>query len=105
MSNLLKIRYFDNLFNLAIVVSSLNIKDGILYDANGDELNWDDMEFVDLNKPIYYKGNHIDGLLIFGDGTIEFHEKESEDAFNFADYPIEIIISVIKQLENIIKGF
>jgi hypothetical protein len=39
-------------------------------------------------------------VLIFGDGTIEFHEKESEEAFNWIEYPIEVIQSVINQLKE-----
>lgn len=29
-----------------------------------------------------------DAIVLFGDGTLEFHDKETEDAFNFAEFDI-----------------
>jgi hypothetical protein len=100
MSILEKISYFDTLLSLVIVASGIKVKDDIMYDSEDNELAWEDMEYIGFENTIPYNNNHIDGLLIFGDGTIEFHEKESEEAFNWADYPIEIIQSVIDRLKE-----
>ena len=100
MSILEKISYFDTLLSLVIVASGIKVKDDIMYDSEDNELAWEDMEYIGFENTIPYNNNHIDGLLIFGDCTIEFHEKESEEAFNWADYPIEIIQSVIDRLKE-----
>lgn len=100
MSILEKIVYFDTLLSLAIVASDIKVKDDIMYDSEDNELAWEDMEYIGFENTIPYKGNHIDGVLIFGDGTIEFHEKESEEAFNWVDYPIEIIQNIIDRLKE-----
>lgn len=100
MSILDKMKYFDNLLATAIVAGKIKVVDDIMYDSEDNELAWDDMEYIELGNTIPYNNSHIDGVLIFGDGTIEFHEKESEEAFNWADYPINIIISVIERLKE-----
>lgn len=100
MSILEKITYFDNLLANAIIAGKIKVVDDIMYDSEDNELAWEDMEYIALENTIPYKGNHIDGVLIFGDGTIEFHEKEIEEAFNWADYPIDIIIGVIDRLKE-----
>jgi hypothetical protein len=100
MSILEKLVYFDTLLSLAIVASGINVKDDIMYDSEDNELAWEDMEYISFNNSIPYSEGHLDGLLIFGDGTIEFHEKESEEAFNWVDFPIEIIQSVIDRLKE-----
>ena len=95
-----KLEIFDTLLSLTIVASGINVKDDIMYDSEDNELAWEDMEYVALDNTIPYNNGHINGVLIFGDATIEFHEKESEEAFNWADYPIEIIQSVIDRLKE-----
>jgi hypothetical protein len=54
---------------------------------------------VDIT-PIEYDGDKIDGVLLFGDGTIEFHYASSMEAINYANFPFEIMDKVI---ENLIK--
>ena len=95
-----KMAYFDTLLSLSIVASGINVKDDIMYDSEDNELAWEDMEYVTLDYTIPYNYGHINGVLIFGDSTIEFHEKESEEAFNWVEYPIEVIQSVINQLKE-----
>lgn len=100
MSILEKMAYFDTLLSLSIVASGIKVNDDIMYDSENNELAWEDMEYVALDNTILYNNGHINGVLIFGDGTIEFHEKESEEAFNWVEYPIEVIQSVINQLKE-----
>ena len=100
MSIFEKMTYFDTLLSLAIVASGIKVKDDIMYDSEDNELAWEDMEYVTLDNTILYNNGHIDGVLIFGDATIEFHEKESEEAFNWVDFPIETITQVIDRLKE-----
>ena len=100
MSILEKMAYFDTLLSLSIVASGIKVNDDIMYDSEDNELAWGDMEYIDFENTIPYNNGHINGVLIFGDATIEFHEKENEEAFNWADYPIEIIQSVIDRLKE-----
>lgn len=100
MSILDKMVHFDNLLATAIVAGKIKIVNDIMYDSEDNELAWEDMEYIEFRNTIPYNNNHIDGVLIFGDGTIEFHEKESEEAFNWADYPIDIIVGVIDRLKE-----
>lgn len=103
MSILEKMAYFDILLATAIVAGKIKVVDDIMYDSEDNELAWEDMEYIGFENTIPYNNNHIDGVLIFGDGTIEFHEKESEEAFNWFDYPINIIVSVIERLKDKIE--
>ena len=100
MSILEKLKIFDTLLSLTIVASGIKVNDDIMYDSEDNELAWGDMEYVALDNTIPYNNGHINGVLIFGDATIEFHEKESEEAFNWIEYPIEVIQSVIDQLKE-----
>lgn len=100
MSILEKYGYFDTLLSLAIVASGIKVEDDIMLDSEGKELAWEDMEYIELENTIPYSNGHLDGLLIFGDGTIEFHDKDSEEAFNWSEFPIEIIQKVIDRLED-----
>jgi hypothetical protein len=60
-----------------------------------------DYEFIELPNSITYEDDFIDGVLFFGDGTIEFHFKENMDAENWASFDESIILSVINELKTI----
>jgi hypothetical protein len=68
-------------------------------DENLQVLRWEEYQYVDIT-PIEYDGDKIDGVLLFGDGTIEFHYASCMEAINYADFPFEIMDKVI---ENLIK--
>ena len=70
-------------------------------DENHKILEWDEYQYVDI-IPIEYDGDKIDGVLLFGDGTLEFHYENSMEAINYADFPFDAIDKVI---ENLIKEF
>lgn len=74
--------------------------------VNTDEsLEWCDYEMIDLPNPIPYKNDdiedYIDGVMIFGDGTIEFHFQECMDAENWARFEIEVMRKIIAELETL----
>ena len=68
-------------------------------DENLKILRWEEYQYVDIT-PIEYDGDKIDGVLLFGDGTLEFHYASSMEAINYTDFPFEIMDKVI---ENLIK--
>ena len=69
--------------------------------VNGLLQNRQECYHIRLMKPIHLvKGNDkIDEILLFMDGTIEFHEKRSREALCWCEYDEHIISQVINQLE------
>jgi hypothetical protein len=65
-------------------------------------LEYYDAKTIDIPE-IEYEDDIIDSVLFFGDGTIEFHFKNSMDALNWAEFPIEIIDRVINSLAQILQ--
>ena len=70
-----------------------------LYMVNGSTMEWTDHEVIDLPNEVKLDEDSIDGVLFFGDGTIEFHLKNEQDAINWAEFSEEINEKVIEQLE------
>ena len=69
------------------------------YMVNGSTMEWTDCETIDLPNEVELDEDSIDGVLIFGDGTIEFHYKNEQDAINWTEFSDEVIEKVIEQLE------
>ena len=69
------------------------------YMVNDSTMEWTDCETIDLPNEVKLDEDSIDGVLIFGDGTIEFHLKNEQDAINWAEFSEEINEKVIGQLE------
>ena len=69
--------------------------------VNGSPMEWADHEVIDLPNEVELDEDSIDGVLIFGDGTIEFHYKNEQDAINWTEFSDEVIEKVIEQLELI----
>lgn len=99
VSLLEKYGLFDTLFIHALVAGGMSINDDIIVDRDNRELAWDDMEYINLNTNIIYEDYNIDGVLVFGDGTIEFHDANSEEAFNWVEFPKEIIEKISELLK------
>ena len=70
-----------------------------LYMVNGSTMEWTDHEVIDLPNEVKLDEDSIDGVLLFGDGTIEFHYKNEQDAINWTEFSDEVIEKVIEQLE------
>ena len=60
-----------------------------------------DYEFIELQNDIPFEDDFIDGVLFFGDATIEFHFKNNMDAENWASFDESIILSVINEMKTI----
>ena len=66
---------------------------------NDSPMKWTDYETIDLPNEVELDEDSIDGVLIFGDGTMEFHLKNEQDAPDWAEFSEEVIEKVIGQLE------
>ena len=69
--------------------------------VNGSPMEWTDCETIDLPNEVELDEDSIDGVLIFGDGTIEFHYKNGQDAINWMEFSDEVIEKAIEQLEQV----
>ena len=69
------------------------------YMVNSSPMERTDYETIKLPNEIDLDEDSIDSVLIFGDGTIEFHLKNEQDAPNWAEFSEEVIEKVIEQLE------
>ena len=67
--------------------------------VNSSPMEWTDHEVIDLPNEVELDEDSIDGVLIFGDGTIEFHYKNEQDAINWTEFSDEVIEKVIEQLK------
>lgn len=74
--------------------------DGSIIINNGEIMEWDDLETISFFSPIPHENDRIDGILFFGDGTIEFHLENECDAINWADFTDDVIKMIIKELEK-----
>ena len=69
--------------------------------VNDSKRELSDYETIKLPNEVELDEDSIDGVLIFGDGTIEFHLKNEQDAINWAEFSEEINEKVIEQLERV----
>ena len=89
-----KFELYESLFECMMKGCNLSVNswDGIIYTEDNDVLEWDECEFFSFPTPI----ENIDGILLFGDGTIEFHDKNTQDAYNWGDYENDFIETIVK---------
>ena len=58
-------------------------------------------EYLSLDIiPINFENEYIDAVLFFGDGTIEFHLDETQDALNWGEFSTDIIEQVLTNLSK-----
>ena len=69
--------------------------------VNDSKRELSDYEGIKLPNEVELDEDSIDGVLIFGDGTMEFHLKNEQDAINWAEFSEEVIEKVIEQLERV----
>ena len=67
--------------------------------VNDSKRELSDYETIKLPNEVELDEDSIDGVLFFGDGTIEFHLKNEQDAINWVEFSEEVIEKVIEQLE------
>lgn len=69
-----------------------------IIDVNGRSLGRYQSKYVPLRRCVLHNDECIDGVLLFGDGAIEFHDANSEDAYACGDYPNHIVKEVVDNL-------
>lgn len=94
-----KIRLYDILVKELITALELSVVEGGIMN-NGEIMEWHDLESVSLFNPIPYENDRIDGVLLFGDGTIEFHLENDGDALNWAEFSNDYIKMIIQELQE-----
>ena len=94
-----KMRLYDTLVNELITALELSVVEGGIMN-NGEIMEWNDLESVSLFNPIPYENDRIDGVLLFGDGTIEFHLENDGDALNWAEFTNDYIKMIIDELHE-----
>ena len=67
--------------------------------VNDSKRELSDYEAIRLPNEVELDEDSINSVLIFGDGTMEFHYKNLQDALNWAEFSEEVIEKVIGQLE------
>jgi hypothetical protein len=71
------------------------------YKGSNEVLKWEQYESITLpNEVKEEKGDYIDAVLMFGDGTLEYHLKNEEDAINWSEFSAETNIDVLYQLKS-----
>ena len=61
------------------------------------DINPSEHVYIDI-EPYRYHLDEIDAVLVFADGTIEFHLREEEDAYNWATFPKGVIDDILKRV-------
>ena len=70
------------------------------YKGSDELLKQDQYTSITLpNEVKEEEGDYIDAVLMFGDGTLEYHLKNEEDAINWSEFSEEVNEKVIEQLK------
>lgn len=95
-----KIHLGNTLIDECIRILNLSTDDNGCIIKDGIRMNWNDLESISLFNPIPYENDKIDGVLLFGDCTIEFHFENDCDTTNWSKFSNDYIMMVIKELQN-----
>jgi hypothetical protein len=95
---------------LNCVVNAVNVvynpDNNSFFDSDDSKvLGWGEYKYVSLKNPIVTnverERDRIDGVLLFGDGTIEFHLENDREALCWILFDLNEIDEVINELENL----
>ena len=99
MKNIMKkLALGEKLTKECMRVLNLSINNDGCVINDGNIMDWNELESISLFNPIPYEEDRIDGVLFFGDGTIEFHLENDGDAINWADFSNDYIKMIIEEL-------
>lgn len=73
-------------------------EDGEFIRESGEVLGRYQAIHIPLHSAVEYDDELIDEVLIFGDGCIELHDCNSQDAYNWDDYPNEVLSGVVDNI-------
>lgn len=92
---------FDKLFVLSCKVAQVTIKEDKIYDKDNNLIDYCEFEYIEI-PPFDYEDDFINGILLFGDGTLELHLEESEDALNWSEFDYDTLLKVEKVLTEMV---
>jgi hypothetical protein len=85
----LKTKLYDKCMRQIIRVCNLRLSEEGIKEC-GNNLDWDEFIVCELNSiETLPSGQPTDGLLLFGDGTLEIRDTNTQDAYNWYDYSVE----------------
>lgn len=94
-----RLELHDEIFALASEMCGLKFFGRTIY-TGGKALPYDDYVDILLRKGISVEGDEIDAVLIWGDGTVEFHLRDECDAFNWSEYDDSVLEQVLNDLRD-----
>ena len=89
---------FMELMDKTMDVAMLRYEDGEFIDAEDNVLGRYQAKHISLQDKVFFEDELIDEVLLFGDGTIEFHDYNSKDAYCWEDYPNEVLSGVVDNI-------
>lgn len=75
----------DEIFLLACNLIGYEVINGDIF-YQGEMMPYCEFESVNLERTIPFDGDEIDAVLVFGDGTVELHLKNEQDAYNWGEF-------------------
>ncbi len=99
--HLLKIQSCEIITNTILKKHNCTINENnYVITHNGEILDWTDYLYENIDEIVLSNNEIIIGILFFGDGTIEFHNKETLEALNIYEYSQDDINLIIEQLKK-----
>lgn len=89
----------DEIFGLASEMCGLKFFGRTIY-SGGEVLAHDDYVDILLRKGIPDEEDEIDAVLIWGDGTVEFHLRDECEAINWGEYDDSVLEQVLNDLRE-----
>lgn len=86
------------LYEKATIAAGLKFEEGEFIRESGEVLGRYQAIHIPLQCAVEYEDELIDEVLIFGDGCVELHDCNSQDAYNWDDYPNEVLSGVVDNI-------
>lgn len=87
------------LYDKAVKAAGLTFDEGDFVQQNGAVLGRYQAIHIPLQRVVECGDEVIDEVLIFGDGCLELHDYTSQDAYNWEDYPNEVLSDVVDNIK------
>lgn len=96
----------DEIFQLACKLIGYEVVNGKIF-YQGEVMPSCEFESVGLERHIPFEGDEIDEVLVFGDGTVELHFKNEQDAYNWGEFSGlvrgECEESILQEVVNVLQ--
>ena len=81
-------------------ISTNYTNDGLM-DIDGNDMEWDDMCALDI-EPLQLSDCVIDGIIMFGDGTLEFRQNDN-DAVNWCEFNVNDLKTILNEISKLLS--